>query len=252
MIHGRIPSVNGLFRQCVQTFLCTNQPECLSYLQTRGLRKHVLSPSYEGVQFPERNKLKFMEKVPPYPAGMRPPKMQKNLKFMRGPELVHTDFIHGQYGIVAQAPGRLVHGHYEMLRLTIGRKIDASRMFAIWRIDPPWQPVTKKGQGKRMGGGKGAIDHYVTPVKHGRVILEIGGRCEFEEVKPILKEVIGKLPFKAIGVSQQMLDEMRIKERELEASNINPYTLKYVIRNNMGKSHLWISPNDRKYFGKHR
>lgn len=33
-----------------------------------------------------------------------------------------------------------------------------------------------------MGGGKGPIDHYVTPVKAGRVILEVAGHCEFFEV----------------------------------------------------------------------
>lgn len=102
-----------------------------------------------------------------------------------------------------------------------------------------------------MGGGKGAIDHYLTPIKHGRVIVEMGGHCEFKEVEPILREVIGKLPFKAIGVSQEMLDERRRREKELEASNINPYTFEYVVKNNMGKSHLWVSPNDRSYFGKH-
>lgn len=58
-----------------------------------------------------------------------------------------------------------------MIRLTIGRKIDTNRMFAVWRIDSPWQPITKKGQGMRMGGGKGAIDHYVTPVKPGIYLL---------------------------------------------------------------------------------
>lgn len=34
----------------------------------------------------------------------------------------------------------------------------------------------------RLGGGKGSIDHYVTPIKAGRVILEIGGHCEYFEV----------------------------------------------------------------------
>jgi len=33
-----------------------------------------------------------------------------------------------------------------------------------------------------MGGGKGAIDHYVTPVKAGRIIIEVAGKCEFLEV----------------------------------------------------------------------
>lgn len=32
-----------------------------------------------------------------------------------------------------------------------------------------------------MGGGKGAIDHYVTPIKAGRVIIEVGGHCEYFE-----------------------------------------------------------------------
>lgn len=54
-----------------------------------------------------------------------------------------------------------------MMRLAIGRKMDISRMFAVWRVDAPWQPVTRKSQGMRMGGGKGNIDEYVTPVKAG-------------------------------------------------------------------------------------
>lgn len=40
-----------------------------------------------------------------------------------------------------------------------------------------------------MGKGKGSIDHYVTPVKAGRIIVEMGGHIDFEEVKPLLQEV---------------------------------------------------------------
>lgn len=69
-----------------------------------------------------------------------------------------------------------------MVRMGVLRKIDQKRMFAVWRVDPPWQPITKKGQGQRMGGGKGGIDHYCTPVKPDRVIIEVGGKCEFIEV----------------------------------------------------------------------
>lgn len=63
--------------------------------------------------------------------------------------------------------GRLKFAHFEMMRLTIGRKMDQNRMFAEWRVDPPWQPLTKKSQGMRMGGGKGGIDQYCTPIKAG-------------------------------------------------------------------------------------
>lgn len=60
-----------------------------------------------------------MDKVPQYTANLKPPKMQKRLILMRGPELVHNQLLHKQYGIVATSGGRLRWGHYEMLRLGI-------------------------------------------------------------------------------------------------------------------------------------
>lgn len=50
----------------------------------------------------------------------------------------------------ATGGGRLKHGHFEMIRLTLGRKLNQETMFAIWRVDPPWQPVTKKVNGSRL------------------------------------------------------------------------------------------------------
>ena len=78
--------------------------------------------------------------------------------------------------------GQLHHGHFEMLRIGINKKIEESKMFAVWRIDAPWKPVVSRGIGRKMGGGKGSIDHYVTPVKAGRIIVEVGGECQFNEV----------------------------------------------------------------------
>lgn len=37
-----------------------------------------------------------------------------------------------------------------------------------------------------MGGGKGPINHYVTPVKAGRVIVEVAGKCQFEEASSFI------------------------------------------------------------------
>ncbi|GLH16579.1 CSON003729 protein [Gryllus bimaculatus] len=220
-------------------------------VQACGVKHIPLPPSYDDVEFPERVRLRFLEKVPQYPGNMRPPKMMKNLKFMRGPETLHNTLLHKQYGIIALGGGRLRWGHIEMIRLGIIRKLTSDRIFAIWRIDPPWQPVTKKGQGQRMGGGKGAIDHYVTPVKAGRVIVEVGGYCEFEEVKRALKLIVHNLPFKAQAVTHQMLLDKEINEKKLEKENKNPYTFKYIVQNNLGGCHNWISPVDKRWFGKH-
>ncbi|CAH0555854.1 unnamed protein product [Brassicogethes aeneus] len=223
----------------------------VSLVQKCGLKHYQAPPKYDHVEFPEKPKLKYIDKVPQLPAAIKPPKMQKNLKLMRGPEPVHNFLLHKQYGIMALCGGRIKWGHFEMMRLTVGRKMDLNRMFAVWRIDSPWQPITKKGQGQRMGGGKGAIDHYVTPVKAGRIILEIGGKCEFAEVKKFLDDISNKLPFRATAVSQQMLDEMNAREQWQEENNQNPYTMKYVIQNNMGGCRKWLKPIDLKYFGKY-
>lgn len=108
-----------------------------------------------------------------------------------------------------------------------------------------------QGQGKRMGGGKGAIDHYVTPIRAGRVIVELGGKIELAEAMPFLKEVAHKLPFKAIATSYEDMEAEKAKQKELEAINVNPYTAEYVIRNNMGGCHDWISKYDKRWFFKY-
>ena len=73
-------------------------------------------------------------------------------------------------------------GHLEMIRRGIQNYIDPRRMFAIWRVDAPWKSHTKKGIGKRMGGGRGNISFYTSPVKAKRAIIEVGGKCSYEEV----------------------------------------------------------------------
>ena len=66
-----------------------------------------------------------------------------------------------------------------------------------------------------------------------------------------MQNVADKLPFKAIAISQEMLTEMRKKEKEEEEKNINPYTFEYLIKNNMGNSQHWIKRIDHFYFGKY-
>lgn len=52
------------------------------------------------VEFPERTRLKYMDKVPLMHGNIRPPKMTKSLKFMRGPETVQNFLVYQQFGIV--------------------------------------------------------------------------------------------------------------------------------------------------------
>ncbi|KAM0726860.1 Large ribosomal subunit protein uL16m [Formica fusca] len=237
------------YRNIVRTLLSNWQPTLMT--PAAGLKIFRQPVKFGDIEYPERRKLRIMEKVPQYPAGMRAFKMQKRLRYMRGPEEVHNFLLYKQYGIIATGGGRLKHNHFEMIRLKLGRKINQQTMFAIWRVDPPWQPVTKKGQGHRMGGGKGSIDHYVTPIKAGRVIVELGGHCEFFEVKKILSDIARILPFQAKAVSQEMLDNEAAKQEWMEKNNLNSWTWKYMVQNNMLGCFKWISPTDKLWFNKY-
>lgn len=61
--------------------------------------KYVLPSFVSDIEFPEKRKLRFMEKVPHPQPGQRLSKMMKQLIDMRGPELTHTFLLHKQYGI---------------------------------------------------------------------------------------------------------------------------------------------------------
>jgi large subunit ribosomal protein L16 len=105
---------------------------------------------------------------------------------------------------------------------------------------------------KRMGGGKGNIHHYTTPVKAGRIILEIGGKCEYFEVQALLEEIAHNLPFPARAVSQDMFEADKRREAWEQDHNHNLFTFEYMVRNNMLGCHNWITPFDTKWFGKYR
>ena len=98
----------------------------------------------------------------------------------------------------ALSGGQLHHGHFEMLRVGVNKKIEENKMFAVWRIPAPWKPVCRKGIGHKLGGGKGSVHHYVTPVKAGRIIIELGGECEWNEVYWILVSGHGGLSLSAV------------------------------------------------------
>ena len=61
----------------------------------------------------------------------------------------------------------------------------------VWIRVFPDKPITKKPAETRMGGGKGAPDHWVAVVKRGRIIFEVGGLNE-----SIAKEAMRLASFK--------------------------------------------------------
>ncbi|KAL7852745.1 hypothetical protein SRHO_G00185300 [Serrasalmus rhombeus] len=213
-----------------------------------GLKTYELPPDYSDVVLPDKPKLKFLNKVPNLKKAK---KEMKRLCDIQGPTKGASTFTTGQYAVVAMGGGYLQWGHMEMMRLTINRRLDPRTAFARWRINAPYKPITRKGLGQRMGGGKGAIDYYVTPVKSGRLIVEVGGHIELAEVESVLKEVAKKLPFPAKVMSRESLAAMQQEQAEKEANNQNPWTFQRIARSNMLGIRKAISPFDLHNHGRY-
>ncbi|KAM9410230.1 large ribosomal subunit protein uL16m [Pholidichthys leucotaenia] len=214
---------------------------------TAGLKTCEIPPDFSDVVLPEKPKLKFMSKVPDLPKFK---KEMKKLRDIQGPAKRENTFTTGQYAIVAMGGGYLHWGHFEMMRLTINRKMDSKTTFALWRINSPYKPFTCKGLGQRMGGGKGAIDHYVTPVRYGRLIVEVGGKVELGEIEHILTEVAKKLPFPAKVMSRESLAAFQKEQADREHNNQNPWTFKQVVQGNMLGIRRILSPFDLHNHGR--
>lgn len=168
---------------------------------------------------------------------------------MRGPETIHNQLIYRQYGIIALGGGALTGVHLDNLRSKINLFMNPERFFAVWRVDPPWKPVSKKPQGKKLGGGKGKVHHYETPIRAGRIIIEVGGIGDFGEIKRVLTSEAKKLPFYAMPITQEILDNIKMEKERIDANNCNPFEYRDLLRRNFSNSQLKITPKDLKWGG---
>ena len=78
----------------------------------------------------------------------------------------------GDFGIQALERGHITAQQIEACRVAITRFFN--RRGKVWIRVFPDKPVTKKPLEVRMGKGKGNVDHWVAPVKPGRVLFEVG------------------------------------------------------------------------------
>ncbi len=103
-------------------------------------------------------------------------KMQKGRSRKRLKETRGVNLSFGRFGIQATTPAWLTANQIEAARKAITRSL--KREGKVWIRIFPDKPVTKLPPEVTMGGGKGDVDHYVVPVKPGRILFEIDGVAE--------------------------------------------------------------------------
>jgi len=109
-----------------------------------------------------------------------------------------SDF--GDFGLQAEEAAWLTSRQIEAARRAITRYI--RRGGNVWVRVFPDKPVTKKPAETRMGGGKGAPDHWVAVVKPGRMLFEMGGVSE-DVAKEAMRLAAHKLPISSRFVARE-------------------------------------------------
>jgi len=128
---------------------------------------------------------------------MLTPRKVKHRKHQQGRVTGHskgaTSVDFGQYGLKALESRWVTARQIEAARRAMTRFVQRSGK--IWIRVFPDKPITQKGQEVPMGKGKGAVDHFVMPVRRGRVMFEMDGIPE-ETAKEALRLAAQKLPMK--------------------------------------------------------
>lgn len=92
---------------------------------------------------------------------------------LRGMSLRGSSLAFGTIGLKAMSPGWVTGRQMEAGRRAITGY--ARRGGKVWIRFFPDKPITAQPAETRMGGGKGAVDHWVAVIKPGRILYEVGG-----------------------------------------------------------------------------
>jgi len=119
---------------------------------------------------------------------------------MRGIATRGNELSLGEFGLQAIEPGWITSRQIEAARIAMTRY--TKRGGNVWIRIFPDKPVTKKPAETRMGSGKGAPEYWVSVVKPGRVMFEIGGIPE-DVAREALRLAGHKLPIKTKFISKE-------------------------------------------------
>ncbi len=120
---------------------------------------------------------------------------------LRGRATRGTKLNFGEYGLMAQETKWITARQIEATRVTIVRSVGHEGR--LWIRIFPDKAITRKPLETRMGKGKGEPDHWVAPVKAGRILFELGGIGE-GRAKEAFRLAARKLPLKTRIISSEL------------------------------------------------
>lgn len=128
------------------------------------------------VMIPKRVKYRLLQR------GMR-----------RGIATRGANLVFGEYGLKTLENGFIKNNQVEAVRVVLARQLHKGGK--LWIRVFTDKPLTKKPAEIRMGKGKGEVCSWVSVVKRGKILFELGGVPE-EYARLCFRMVAYKLPFR--------------------------------------------------------
>ena len=133
------------------------------------------------------------------------PKKVKHRKHHRGrtkgKSSAGNEISFGSFALKAQESSWVTARQIESARRAMTRYVQ--RGGKIWIRIFPDKPVTNHGNESSLGGGKGAVSHFVAVVKKGRIMFEMDGVTE-QQAKEAMRLASHKLPVKTKFLMKQV------------------------------------------------
>jgi len=133
------------------------------------------------------------------PKKVKHRKWQKGRSKTRSVETRGLELNYGSFGLKSTESAWLTSRQIEAARKTITNFL--KRSGRLWIRVFPDKPITLQAPEKTLGGGKGSVDHYVFPVRPGRVLFEIDG-VDAKTAQEALRRAAYKLPVKSRVISK--------------------------------------------------
>ena len=116
-------------------------------------------------------------------------------------ETHNVDIKFGSFGLQAIEGSHITAHQIEATRRIITRNL--KRLGRVWIRIFPHIPVTSKPTEVRMGKGKGAVSHFIAPVKPGAILFEVDG------VSPNVARIALMKASKKLPIKCQFVDKNR-------------------------------------------
>lgn len=121
---------------------------------------------------------------------------------MGGTRVAGSTLEFGSMGLKALDAAWISSRQIEAARRAIVHELN--RAGQVWIRIFPDKAVSSRPAETRMGGGKGAVDHWVAVVRRGRVMFELGGVSD-AAAERALERAAQKLPVRTSIVTRELV-----------------------------------------------